>query len=102
MLILLGVVLVVFAVLFVTLRKRIGAMFYIFGAGVLFGFVATLAKVVIDRIKTLLTITDMPSNGEWLLIGCIVAASSRRCSAATSCRPRTPPGRPTSWSRASR
>ena len=73
-LILLGVVLVVFGVLFVTRRKRIGAMFYIFGAGVLFGFVATLAKVVIDRIKTLLTITDMPSNGEWLLIGCIIAA----------------------------
>ena len=71
-LILLGVMLTAFAVLFVTLRKRIGAMFYIFGAGVLFGFVATLAKVVIDRIKTL-AFTDIVSGGEWLLVGCIVA-----------------------------
>lgn len=69
---LLGVMLVVFGVLFVTLRKRMGAMFYILGAGVLFGFVATLAKVVIDRIKTLLTITDIVSNGEWLLVGCVI------------------------------
>ena len=71
-LILLGVVLVAFAVLFITLRKRIGAMFYILGAGVLFGFVATLAKVVIDRIKTL-AFTDIVSGGEWLLVGCIAA-----------------------------
>lgn len=71
-LVLLGIVLVAFAVLFVTLRKRIGAMFYILGAGVLFGFVATLAKVVIDRIKTL-AFTDIVSGGEWLLVGCIVA-----------------------------
>jgi drug/metabolite transporter (DMT)-like permease len=70
-LVLLGVVLVAFAVLFITLRKRIGAMFYILGAGVLFGFVATLAKVVIDRIKTL-AFTDIVSGGEWLLVGCIV------------------------------
>ncbi len=71
-LILLGAILVAFAVLFVTLRKRIGAMFYILGAGVLFGFVATLAKVVIDRIKTL-AFTDIVSGGEWLLLGCIAA-----------------------------
>ena len=71
-LILLGVILVAFGVLFVTLRKRVGAIFYILGAGVLYGFVATLAKVVINRIKTL-QFTDIVSEGEWLLVGCIVA-----------------------------
>ena len=71
-LILLGIVLVAFAVLFVILRKKFKAMFYILGAGVLFGFVATLAKVVIDRIKTL-AFTDIVSGGEWLLVGCIAA-----------------------------
>ncbi len=52
-LIILSVVLVAFAVGFALLRKRFTAIFYIVGAGVLFGFVATLAKVVIDRVKTL-------------------------------------------------
>ncbi|MFI8632066.1 DMT family transporter [Microbacterium sp. NPDC077663] len=62
--ILLGVV-VVLAVLWVTLRKRMRALFYIVAAGIVYGFVATLAKVVINRI----------SNGdfEWLTVLCIVA-----------------------------
>jgi drug/metabolite transporter (DMT)-like permease len=46
----LGVVTIVFGALFVVRRKTAGAMFYIAGAGVLYGFVATLAKVVINRI----------------------------------------------------
>jgi drug/metabolite transporter (DMT)-like permease len=44
------VVLVVFAVIFWIFRKRASALFYIVGAGVLYGFVATLAKVVITRV----------------------------------------------------
>jgi len=52
-LIILAVVLAAFAVAFALLRHRFTAIFYIIGAGVLFGFVATLAKVVIDRVKTL-------------------------------------------------
>ncbi|MCK6080631.1 DMT family transporter [Microbacterium sp. EYE_5] len=62
--ILLGVV-VVLGVLWVTLRKRMRALFYIVAAGIVYGFVATLAKVVINRI----------SNGdfEWLTVLCIVA-----------------------------
>ena len=62
--ILLGVV-VVLGVLWVTLRKRMRALFYIVAAGIVYGFVATLAKVVINRI----------ANGdfEWLTVLCIVA-----------------------------
>jgi drug/metabolite transporter (DMT)-like permease len=41
-----------FAALFALYRKRFKAIMYIIGAGVLYGFVATLAKVVIDRTKT--------------------------------------------------
>ncbi|MEX1080296.1 MAG: DMT family transporter [Homoserinimonas sp.] len=48
----LGVVAAAFAVLYAIHRKRIKAVIYIIGAGVLYGFVATLAKVVIDRTKT--------------------------------------------------
>jgi drug/metabolite transporter (DMT)-like permease len=50
-LVLLAVVTLVFAGLWVWLRKRMGALFYITAAGVIYGFVATLAKVVIERIK---------------------------------------------------
>jgi len=46
----LGIVTVAFGITFATARRHVGAMFYIIGAGVLFGFVATLAKVVINRI----------------------------------------------------
>ena len=62
--ILLGVV-VVLGVMWVTLRKRMRALFYIVAAGIVYGFVATLAKVVINRI----------ANGdfEWLTVLCIVA-----------------------------
>jgi drug/metabolite transporter (DMT)-like permease len=67
----LSAVLVAFAVAFALLRKRFKAIFYIIGAGVLFGFVATLAKVVIDRVKTL-TFKDFQTGGvEWLTILCV-------------------------------
>ena len=46
----LGVILVVFSVLFFTIGKKAKALTYVVGAGVLYGFVATLAKVVIQRI----------------------------------------------------
>lgn len=46
----LAAVLVVFAVVFWFFRSKASALFYIVGAGVLYGFVATLAKVVITRI----------------------------------------------------
>jgi hypothetical protein len=61
----LGVVLAAFALAFVFARQVVGAMFYIIGAGVLFGFVATLAKVVINRI--------LNNNFEGLTVVAIVA-----------------------------
>ncbi len=64
-LIILAVVLVAFALLFVFLRHRFKAIMYIVGAGVLYGFVATLAKVAIDRISQ--------QQIDWLLVLVIVA-----------------------------
>lgn len=61
----LGVTLAAFGVAFAVARRSVGAMFYILGAGVLFGFVATLAKVVINRI--------LNGNFEWLTVLAIVA-----------------------------
>jgi drug/metabolite transporter (DMT)-like permease len=50
-LIILAVVLVVCGVGFWFLRARFKAIIYVVGAGVLYGFVATLAKVVIARVQ---------------------------------------------------
>lgn len=49
-LVILGVVILVLAAAFAFFRKRFTAIFYIISAGVLYGFVATLAKVVINRV----------------------------------------------------
>lgn len=46
----LGVLTVVVAAVFLVVRRRSGALFAIIAAGSLFGFVATLAKVVINRV----------------------------------------------------
>ncbi|QKJ19422.1 DMT family transporter [Microbacterium hominis] len=64
-LVLLGVVTVVFAGLWVWLRARMGALFYIMAAGIIYGFVATLAKVVISRIQA--------GDFEWLTLTCVAA-----------------------------
>lgn len=47
---LLVIILAAFGVLFFTFGKKAKALNYILGAGVLYGFVATLAKVVIQRL----------------------------------------------------
>jgi len=72
-LLILAVVMIVFAILFGFLRKRFKAIFYVAGAGVLFGFVATLAKVIIGRIQNLITNGLVPGQVEWLTITCVVA-----------------------------
>ena len=64
---------------------------YIVGAGVLYGFVATLAKVAIERICT-------SAVGLADLVACIVALAGRTGSAPTSCRTPTRRGRPISSS----
>jgi drug/metabolite transporter (DMT)-like permease len=63
-LIVLTVVLLLFALAFGFLRHRSQAVFYILGAGVLYGFVATLAKVVINRTQN--------GNFEWLTLTCVL------------------------------
>lgn len=62
--VLLGI-LVLFTILFFTLGKRTKALTFVIGAGVLYGFVATLAKVVIQRIYQ--------EQFEWLTVICLVA-----------------------------
>lgn len=59
-LIILAVVIVAYAAAFVTLRRRMRAVSYILAAGVLYGFVATLAKVVLNRLVN--------GNFEWLTV----------------------------------
>ena len=62
---LLGIVLLALGGLWLWLRKRGQALFYIVASGMIYGFVATLAKVVIERIKA--------NDFDWLTILCIVA-----------------------------
>jgi hypothetical protein len=64
-LIILAVVLVLLGVAFGLFRKRVSAIFYVISAGMLYGFVATLAKVVINRVIT--------GNFEGLTVVAIVA-----------------------------
>ena len=47
------------------LRRRMRALFYVTGAGILYGFVATLAKVVITRIQY--------GQFDWLTVVCVIA-----------------------------
>jgi drug/metabolite transporter (DMT)-like permease len=63
-LIMLAVVLVAFGFSFSFLRNQFKAIFYIIGAGVLYGFVATLAKVIISRVQH--------GNFEWLTVTCVL------------------------------
>ncbi|MFM6974076.1 MAG: DMT family transporter [Agromyces sp.] len=62
---LLLVILVVLAVLFGFLRHRMTILFYVIAAGLLYGFVATLAKVVLGRLQQ--------GHFEWLTALCLVA-----------------------------
>jgi drug/metabolite transporter (DMT)-like permease len=63
-LVMLAVVLVAFGFAFLFLRNRFKAIFYIIGAGVVYGFVATLAKVIINRAQH--------GNFEWLTVTCVL------------------------------
>ncbi|OII40809.1 DMT family transporter [Plantibacter sp. MMLR14_011] len=70
-LVMLGVVLLVFGLGFMVFRARFTAIFYIVGTGVLYGFVATLAKVIIGRLQQ--------GEFDWLTFLCglgLVAASA--------------------------
>ena len=60
-----GAVFATALVLFLLFRHRAIALIYIVGAGVLYGFVATLAKVVISRLQQ--------DHFEWLTWACVAA-----------------------------
>lgn len=63
-LVILLVVATVLTALWLWLRTRMGALFYIVAAGIMYGFVATLAKVVISRIQS--------GDFEWLTVLCVI------------------------------
>lgn len=58
-------ILVILGVSFFTFARKAKALAYIIGAGVLYGFVASLMKVVVQRI--------IQGDFEWLTVLCIVA-----------------------------
>lgn len=62
---LLLVVIIVLGACWLILRHRMRALFYVIGAGILYGFVATLAKVVIKRIEA--------GQFEWITAVCVIA-----------------------------
>ncbi|WP_193599144.1 DMT family transporter [Microbacterium sp. YJN-G] len=59
------VVIIVLGAFWLILRHRMRALFYVSGAGILYGFVATLAKAVISRIQA--------GDFEWLTVVCLIA-----------------------------
>jgi drug/metabolite transporter (DMT)-like permease len=71
-LIILAVILVAAALVFAFFRKKFTTIFYIVGAGILFGFVATLAKVDIDRIDTIIAEHRGLHVGDILTIVCLL------------------------------
>lgn len=58
-------VIVVLGGCWLVLRRRMRALFYVIGAGILYGFVATLAKAVIKRVQA--------ENFDWLTLVCVIA-----------------------------
>ena len=72
-LIILAVVLAVFIALFIVMRKRPPRpIFYVIAAGVLFGFIVTIAKVVIDRVKTIMVGQFGFDSADILTLLCLV------------------------------
>ena len=59
------VVIIVLGAGWLILRHRMRALFYVIGAGILYGFVVTLAKVIISRVQD--------SNFDWITVVCGIA-----------------------------
>jgi len=68
----LTVVLATFGIGFAIMRKSLPRLFYVVGAGMLFGFVATLAKVLIARVQTILQTGFHVVFADWLTVVCFV------------------------------
>ena len=73
-LLLLAGVLVLFTGLFAALHRRLGSLRLALGAGVLFGFVATLAKVILDRLPGILR--SGPTPRDWLVALCLLGLAA--------------------------
>lgn len=71
-LLILACVLAALTATFGLFRKKVTTIFYIVAAGVLFGFVATLAKVIIDRVHTLLQTGYHLAPGDGLVFLCLI------------------------------
>ena len=59
------VVIILLGACWLILRHRMRALFYVIGAGILYGFVATLAKAVISRIQA--------GEFDWITLVCVIA-----------------------------
>ncbi len=76
-LVLLAIVLAAFITLFIMMRQRKPRpIFYVIAAGVLFGFVVTLAKVVIDRVKTIAVGDFQVDATDILTLMCLVGLAA--------------------------
>ncbi|MGW8483635.1 DMT family transporter [Microbacterium sp. NPDC055903] len=64
-LVILLVVIILLGACWLILRHRMRALFYVVGAGILYGFVATLAKTVIVRVKA--------GEFDWVTAVCVLA-----------------------------
>lgn len=67
-LVILLLVIILLGVCWLVLRRRMRALFYVTGAGILYGFVATLAKAVISRIQS--------GQFDWVTIVCVIALAA--------------------------
>jgi drug/metabolite transporter (DMT)-like permease len=78
-LVIVGTVVVVLGGTFLLRRRSLTRIFYVIASGILFGFVATLAKVIIGRVETVVAAHDSPFAVGGLtyvcLFGIIVAGS---------------------------
>lgn len=76
-LVILAVVLAAFITLFIVMRRRKPRpIFYVVAAGVLFGFVVTLANVVIGRVQTILTTGFGFDAADILTVVCLVGLAA--------------------------
>jgi len=76
-LIILSVVLAAFITLFIIMRRHAPRpIFYVIGAGVLFGFVVTLANVVIGRVQTILTAGFGFDSADILTLLCVIGLAA--------------------------
>jgi hypothetical protein len=76
-LIILSVVLAVFITLFILMKRRAPRpIFYVIAAGVLFGFVVTLANVVIGRVQTILAGVLGFDSADILTLLCVIGLAA--------------------------